>query len=128
MGNPVVHFEIMGKDPKKLGSFYQKAFDWKIAPPIEGSPVEYSLVERNGSSEYSIGGGIGKAPEGYEGHVTFYVYVDDVATALDKVESLGGKKMMGPDQVPGGPVIGLFEDPEGHVIGLVHDDTQRANQ
>jgi hypothetical protein len=26
---------------------------------------------------------------------------------------------MGPDQVPGGPVIGLFNDPEGHMVGVV---------
>jgi hypothetical protein len=58
-------------------------------------------------------------PEGYDGHVTFYVEVDDVGQALGKVEELGGKKMMGPDQVPEGPVIGLFVDPQGHTIGLV---------
>jgi predicted enzyme related to lactoylglutathione lyase len=79
-------------------------------------------VQRNEAG--GIGGGIGKAPEGYEGHVTFYVYVPDVAAALGKIESIGGKKMMGPDQVPDGPIIALFEDPEGHVIGLVHDANQ----
>jgi predicted enzyme related to lactoylglutathione lyase len=121
MGNPVVHFEIMGKDPKRLRKFYHEAFDWEIGEPMAGSPVEYSLVKQNG--ERDIGGGIGKAPEGYGGHVTFYVFVPDVAAALTKIESLGGKQMMGPDQVPGGPIIGLFEDPEGHVIGLVHDAT-----
>jgi predicted enzyme related to lactoylglutathione lyase len=30
--------------------------------------------------------------------------------------------MMGPDQVPNGPVIGLFTDPQGHVIGLVQPE------
>ena len=35
-------------------------------------------------------------------------------------ESLGGKRMMGPDEVPGvGIVIGLFTDPEGHAIGVM---------
>jgi predicted enzyme related to lactoylglutathione lyase len=66
-----------------------------------------------------IAGGIGGVPEGYDGHVTFYVEVDDVGQALDKAEELGGQKMMGPDQVPEGPVIGLFVDPQGHTIGLV---------
>jgi predicted enzyme related to lactoylglutathione lyase len=31
MGNPVVHFEIMGKDAKRLRSFYKDAFDWEIS-------------------------------------------------------------------------------------------------
>jgi predicted enzyme related to lactoylglutathione lyase len=122
MGNPVVHFEIIGKDPDRLRAFYRDAFNWQIQAPIEGSPVNYSIVKPNGGT--GIDGGVGKAPEGYDGHVTFYVYVPDIAGALSKIESLGGKKMMGPDKVPGGPVIGLFEDPEGHVIGLVHDDSQ----
>ncbi len=126
MGNPVVHFEIIGKDAAGLRRFYHDAFDWQIDPPIAGSPVEYSIVQRNGAGQAgSIGGGIGAAPDGYQGHVTFYVYVDDIAAALAKIERLGGKKMIGPDQVPNGPTIALFEDPEGHVIGLVHDANQQ---
>jgi predicted enzyme related to lactoylglutathione lyase len=56
----------------------------------------------------------------YTGHVTFYVEVPDVEEALVKAESLGGTRLMGPDEVPGaGVVIGQFSDPEGHVIGLI---------
>ena len=63
---------------------------------------------------------IGTAPEGYGGHVTFYVEVPDVEAALAKAESLGGTRMMGPDKVPeAGIEIALFSDPEGRVIGLV---------
>ena len=126
MANPVVHFEIIGKDAAVLRKFYTEAFGWQIAPPVAGSPSEYSIVQKaDAGSAGSIGGGIGVAQDGYDGHVTFYVYVDDVARTLDRLEKLGGHKMMGPDQVPGGPVIGLFKDPEGHVIGLVHDSNQQ---
>jgi uncharacterized protein len=52
--------------------------------------------------------------------VTFYVEVPDVGAALEKAESLGGTRMMGPDNMPeAGIQIGLFTDPEGHMIGLV---------
>ena len=27
--------------------------------------------------------------------------------------------MMGPHQVPGGPMIGLFKDPDGNTVGVV---------
>ncbi len=64
-------------------------------------------------------GGIGAAPEGYPGHVTFYVAVPDVEAALAKAESLGGSRMMGPDKVMEGVEIGLFNDPEGHLVGVV---------
>ena len=58
-------------------------------------------------------------PEGYEGHVTFYVEVPDAEAALARAEELGGARVMGPDQVMEGLVIGQFADPEGHVIGVV---------
>ena len=58
-------------------------------------------------------------PEGYGGHVTFYVEVPDAGAALEKAESLGGTRMMGPDTVMEGVEIGLFQDPEGHVIGVI---------
>jgi predicted enzyme related to lactoylglutathione lyase len=58
--------------------------------------------------------------DGYEGHVTFYVAVPEVEAALQKAESLGGTRRMGPDQIPGTDIdIGHFTDPEGHLIGLV---------
>ena len=43
----------------------------------------------------------------------------DVEAALTKAESLGGTRTMGPDQVPGGPVIGIFQDPDGNTVGVV---------
>jgi predicted enzyme related to lactoylglutathione lyase len=118
MGQPVVHFEVIGKDPEKLREFYSQLFDWNFSDPI--GPTNYRMVDRNTNDDgVGIAGGIGGVPEGYDGHVTFYVEVDDVGQALDKAEELGGQKMMGPDQVPEGPVIGLFVDPQGHTIGLV---------
>ena len=52
--------------------------------------------------------------------MTFYVQVPDVEATLAQAESLGGSRMMGPDEVPGvGIVIGLMSDPEGHVIGVM---------
>lgn len=56
---------------------------------------------------------------GYDGHVVFYVGVPDVEAALQKAESLGGRRTMGPEQAPGRDlVVGHFTDPEGNLIGL----------
>jgi predicted enzyme related to lactoylglutathione lyase len=120
MGQAVVHFEITGKDPEKLQSYYSELFDWDIDADNE---FKYGIVQREGNTNadgIGIGGGISGGPEGYEGHVTFYVEVPDVEAALAKAESLGGTRMMGPDDVMEGLTIGLFTDPEGHVIGLMH--------
>jgi predicted enzyme related to lactoylglutathione lyase len=112
MGNPTVFFEIAGPDQKGLIDFYTQLFDWKTSDVPGDMP--YSMVT---AGEGGARGGIGPTPDGSAGHVTFYVGVDDVGAALDKAESLGGSKIVGPMEVPGGN-IGLFTDPEGHVVGL----------
>jgi uncharacterized protein len=123
-----MHFEIMGQDAPKLRNFYADVFGWNIAAPIPEYEVQYSLVEPVAGAARGISGGIGKAPEGYNGHVTFYVVVDNIEAAFARIEEHGGSRMMGPNKVPNGPVIGLFLDPEGHTIGLVDpgDDMRNA--
>jgi predicted enzyme related to lactoylglutathione lyase len=119
MGQPVVHFEIIGQDAERLRSYYSELFGWEINAD---NPMNYGIVAREGNVNadgVGIGGGIGTGPEGYSGHVTFYIEVPDVEAALAKAESLGGTRMMGPDQPMEGLEIGLFTDPEGHTIGLV---------
>ncbi len=119
MGQPVVHFEIIGSDTEALRSFYSELFGWEFDTD---NPVNYAVVPREGHTNpdgIGIGGGLGAAPEGYGGHVTFYVEVPDVEAALAKAESLGGSRMMGPETVFEGTEIGLFTDPEGHVVGVV---------
>src|ERR671910_2372886 len=121
MGQPVVHFEVIGKDGQRLQSYYGELFGWDIDA---NNPMGYGTVQREGNTNADgagIGGGVGQSPEGYDGHVTFYVEVPDVEAALAKAESLGGSRMMGPDEVTEGLEIGLFNDPEGHVIGLVKE-------
>ena len=120
MGNPVVHFEVLGQDGEKLKSYYSEMFGWEIN---SDNPSNYGIVQREANISVDgigIGGGFGQAPEGYSGHITFYIEVPDVETALAKAESLGGSRMMGPEKVMEGTEIGLFTDPEGHTVGVVH--------
>jgi len=121
MGYPVVHFEVIGKDGEKLRSYYSELFDWKIDADNE---MNYGMVAREENlapDGRGIGGGVAQGPDGYEGHVTFYVGVPDVEAALAKAESLGGTRVMGPETLmDGAMVLGHFTDPEGHLIGLVN--------
>jgi predicted enzyme related to lactoylglutathione lyase len=119
MGQPVVHFEIIGKDAERLQTYYSELFGWEIA---SDNTMNYGVVQREGNVNadgVGIGGGIGAGPDGYAGHVTVYVEVPDLEAALAKAESLGGSRMMGPEQVLEDVEIGLFNDPEGHVVGVV---------
>ncbi len=121
MGQPVVHFEVIGKDADKLQSYYAELFGWEINAD---NPMKYGMVARDdntGADGVGIGGGVGTGPPGYEGHVTFYVAVPDVEAALAKAEELGGTRIMGPEKIMDTVELGLFKDPEGHVIGVVKD-------
>ena len=113
MGQPVVHFEVIGKDGEQLQRFYAELFGWKIDAD---NPLKYGSV-----GDAGITGGIasGQRPD-YGGHVTFYVGVADVEAALTKAEALGGRRLFGPAPVPGTEIeLGQFTDPEGHLIGLM---------
>ncbi len=114
MSNPTVHFEVLGKDPEALKSFYTGLFGWKTSEIQSARGTPYTLVE---AEDGGIGGGIGSSPNGVGGHVTFYVGVDDLEAALAKAESLGGTRMTEPMDIPDGQ-IAHFSDPEGHLIGL----------
>jgi len=119
MGQPVVHFEVVGKDGDKLKSYYSDLFGWEID---SNNPMSYGMVSREGNlapDGSGIGGGVGVGPEGYEGHVTFYVAVPDIEAALAKAESLGGTRVMGPEKIMDMIELGQFKDPEGHLIGVV---------
>ena len=123
MGQPVVHFEIIGKDGEKLRSYYSELFGWEIDAD---NPMNYGVVQRNGNTDdggAGIGGGVAAGPEGYDGHVMFYIEVPDVEAALAKAESLGGTRIMGPDKVMDTIELGHFNDPEGHLVGVVKTDS-----
>ncbi|MDQ3898342.1 MAG: VOC family protein [Actinomycetota bacterium] len=119
MGRPVVHFEVIGKDAAALQAFYSELFEWEMDT---NNPMNYGTIQREGNTlpdGTGIGGGVGPGPEGYGGHVTFYAQVPDVEASLAKAEQLGGKRMMGPDEIMPGLTIGQFTDPEGHLIGVI---------
>ena len=124
MGQPVVHFEVTGKDPPKLRSYYSALFGWEFDTnaPVAAAISEagnYGFVDRNTTSDGTgIPGGVGGGSD-HDGHAVFYVGVPDVEAALRKAESLGGRAVMGPEKNPGADLaVGLFTDPEGHLIGV----------
>jgi predicted enzyme related to lactoylglutathione lyase len=123
MGQPVVHFEVIGTDGEKLQKYYAELFGWEIDTD---NPMKYGMVSRDSNpaadGNLGIGGGIAGGPPGYAGHVTFYVAVPDVEAALAKAESLGGTRIMGPEKIMDMVELGQFSDPEGHVIGVVKDE------
>ena len=113
MGNPVVHFEIIGSDGPALEKFYGELFGWHINSNPE---LKYGTVETHGGQ--GINGGIGTFQEG-DKYVTFYAAVPDLQATLDKVSKLGGKTIAPPMDIPGVVTFAQFEDPQGNRIGII---------
>src|SRR4029453_6485051 len=115
MANPVVHFELMSKDPAKLSTFYEKTFGWKIQQRPE---LNYRIVETGRKD--GINGGIVKPdrPEPWPGNMTMYILVDDLAAYRKKIVAAGGKIHVEEQAVPGMGTLSLFTDPEGRMMGL----------
>src|SRR5436309_295654 len=110
MGRPVVHFEIGCRDKEQTGQFYASLFDWTLN---ESGPA--AMIDTG-------------TPAGIPGHITalghepyqyvlVYVEVDDIPTTLDRAEQLGGKRIVGPIELPTG-AFAWFSDPGGNTIGL----------
>src|SRR3990172_1493514 len=70
MGDPVVHFEVIGEDAAKLQDFYAKVFLWTIHAE---NPMNYGLVHTEAGR--GIDGGVGAGDQGRG--VTFYIEVAD---------------------------------------------------
>ena len=113
MGRPVVHFEVIGRDAKRLQEFYGELFEWKID---SANPMGYGIVSTG--SQQGIQGGIAQSETG-DSWVTFYVQVDDLQATLDQAVALGGEVVLAPTEVPGAVALAVLKDPEGHTIGLV---------
>lgn len=122
MGNPVVHFEVIGPDPAALRVFYAALFGWDsiagapVAPGVS-DPESYAFLDAPQGAG-PVAGGIGGGP-GFEPRAVFYVGVADVARALADVVRLGGTVALGPQRNEGtGVVVGHFRDPAGNLVGV----------
>ena len=122
MPNPVVHFEILGKDHEALQQYYRDLFDWKITQASPEFPYGIVSAEEQGAG---IGGGVGSSMDGNP-QLTFYVQVDDIEAALDRAAELGGEIAMPVTTIPGMVTFAHFKDPAGNLVGLVWSEMPPA--
>ena len=123
MPQPVVHFEVIGKDPIRLREYFSELFGWEFDVPSPvaqevSEPTNYGFLDLVTSEDGTgIRGGVGGGAA-YASHAIFYVGVPDVEAALQRAEKLGGTRVMGPVTSPNGLVVGHFTDPEGTLMGV----------
>jgi predicted enzyme related to lactoylglutathione lyase len=120
MSGRVVHFEIPFADGDRARSFYQSAFGWNLMPIPE---MSYTIVSTGPTGEQGpsepgyIGGGMLARTDLFQGPV-ITVDVDDIDSALAKVEELGGTTVRPRQEVGQMGFAAYFTDPEGNLMGL----------
>jgi len=114
MPQPVMHFELIAKDTKKLKTFYSSLFGWR---PEDYPDMDYAMMHADAKS--GINGGIGSDATGLPPGLAVYVQVDDVEKSLAHARTLGATKVLQePYDIPGVGRFAVFTDPEGNRIGL----------
>lgn len=114
-GAAVSWFEVMGPDASALVAFYTELFGW--TEKAYDLPGEMKYSEMDTGSEQGIRGGIGNNPMGMS-YVTVYGESSDLPATVARAEELGGKTIMPPTDMPGGPSIAMIADPQGHTFGF----------
>lgn len=111
-------FELMTSDVSGAKNFYSEIFGWQYEA-YDGDPAaEYNVVKINGKEA----GGMMKIPPQCGDQPPCwgtYVTVDDIDATVKKVETLGGKIIVPPTEIPNIGRFSVFADPQGAVISAI---------
>ena len=113
MGDPVVQFQIVAKDPDAVARFYSAMFGWRIRTD---NALGYRMIETG--SDRGIGGGVWPSPP--EGHnlVQLFIEVADIDASIEKALAHGGKVIVPKSVLPDGDALAIVLDPAGLSFGL----------
>jgi uncharacterized protein len=124
MANRPVHFEILGDDPQRLADFYRDVFGWEVAG-WEG-PQSYWLITTGGGGEPGIDGGL--MHRHFNQAVINTIAVGSLDDTVKRVEAAGGKKVHGPNEIPGVGTHVYCTDPEGTLFGVLEPPSPAGGQ
>ena len=123
--NPVVHFEMPYDDRARMARFYESAFGWQMRMLGEdmGNYVVATTTESGDAGPKTAGaingGFFPKKPDWPEQHPSVVIAVDDIAQAIYKVTSAGGKVLGEPMEIPGIGRYVSFIDTEGNRVSML---------
>ncbi|MEM9722933.1 MAG: VOC family protein [Bacteroidota bacterium] len=113
MRKAVVHFEIGCSNLAETADFYRDIFDWEIKENGNSAPID-------SGREGAISGHITQlTPDEPQKYINIYIETDTLENDLEKIEAMGGKKMVGPITLPDGRRFAWFQDIAGNTVGLI---------
>lgn len=109
--------ELMTPDPEAAFGFYSRLFGWERGEAFDmGEMGVYQLFTVHGVMR----GGIMKTtPETPTPFWAFYINVEALDAALERVTAAGGTVLNGPVEVPGGSFVAQALDPQGAFFCLL---------
>jgi hypothetical protein len=115
----IAYFEVPADDVKRAKKFYTELLGWDFKKTeVPGIPVEYwNITTGKSRKETLTKGGLYQRKEPSPG-MLMYAIVDDIDTALAKVEELGGKILSPKMSLATVGTLVTIIDSEGNVIGL----------
>lgn len=113
MGNPVVEFQILSKNPDQTAQFYSSLFGWEVDA---NNPMGYRRIQTG--SPQGIQGGIWPSPPQAPTFVQLFMAVEDVPAAVQKAEGLGAKTIIPPTTLPEGDQMAVLIDPQSMTFAV----------
>jgi uncharacterized protein len=97
--------------------FYSRLYGWKTDTEMDMGPMgKYRIFSKDG---VQLGGMMDKPENVPASAWTFYINVDGIDAAVERVKAKGGQIVMGPMEVPGGSWVIQGIDPQGAHFALV---------
>src|SRR5262245_3568290 len=110
--------ELATKDSKAAKNFYTKLFGWATEEMSVTPGMTYTVVKVGGKG---VGGIMAMPPQPSKipPHWACYVTVKDVDAVAKNAQQLGGKILMGPQDIPTVGRFCVIQDPQGAVISAI---------
>ena len=105
--------ELWSSDPEAAWAFYRELFAWEERGTMDMGPQGTYRMYGEPGAERSLGGIAGLMPGQPASAWCFYMNVDDVDTAVNRIREAGGTVVMEPMDVPGGGRMMMALDPLG---------------
>lgn len=115
-GMPVWH-ELGAVEWEAEFGFYSDLFGWAKADAVNMGPSSVYQIFTAGSE--AIGGMMTLPNSDHGASWLFYLQVEEIGAAIERVKQNGGTVLHGPATVPGGQQIAVCLDPQGAAFGMV---------
>ena len=118
MSNRVIYFEIPSANPEAAQRFYEQAFDWQFQ---QWGAQQYWFAHTGDEAERGINGAVMKEL-GPQQPVINTIAVDDIDSAIAKIENAGGRIIKTKRAIPAVGWLAFFSDPDDNIFGILQED------